>query len=265
MLPPAPPPDPPTTGDLARADDAPAAAAGYRPERERMLALTEVILCSGVPTQLVIGHGLAVAGLSPFVDGQPQAMPLAALALLDSIVLIGLIIALLRAHGESVTALLVGQRPVAREVALGLLLVPVLFVGVGVLVLTLRALFPWTHNVPVNPFEQLMRTPMDAALFTVVVIVAGGLREEIQRVFLLHRFEVHLGGPIFGLIVISVGFGLGHLVQGLDAAIVTGMLGYAWGALYLRRRSAVAPIVSHAGYNTLQILQVMVLRRLGVP
>ena len=58
-----------------------------------------------------------------------------------------------------------------------------------------------------------------------------------------------------GLIIVSVAFGAGHAMQGWDATIATGLLGLTWGWLYLRRRSAVAPIVSHAGYNALQILQ----------
>jgi membrane protease YdiL (CAAX protease family) len=234
-------------------------------ERDRVRALTEVVLCSGLPTQLVIGQGLALLGLRPLVDGVPQPVPLALLALLDSVVLIALILALLRARGESPVELIIGRRSPLRESLLGLLLVPALFVGVGLVVLTLRAVFPWTHNVPVNPFEQLMRTTTDAVLFGVVVIVAGGLREEIQRAFLLRRFEVYLGGPVVGLLVVSVGFGLGHALQGWDAAIVTALLGYTWGVMYFRRRSAVAPIVSHAGYNVLQIVQVMVLRGMHLP
>ena len=56
-------------------------------------------------------------------------------------------------------------------------------------------------------------------------MVAGGLREEVQRAFILHRFERHLGGAAIGLVVFSVAFGLGHLVQGRDAAVITGLLG----------------------------------------
>ena len=51
-------------------------------------------------------------------------------------------------------------------------------------------------------------------------------------------------------------------MQGLDAAVATGLLGLAWGFMYLRRGSAVAPIVSHAGYNTTQLLQLMLVRAL---
>ena len=36
-------------------------------------------------------------------------------------------------------------------------------------------------------------------------------------------------------------------MQGLDAAVTTtGLLGAFWGIIYLRRRSAAVPIVSHA-------------------
>jgi membrane protease YdiL (CAAX protease family) len=226
------------------------------PQAPRARALLEVVLCCGYPTQLLIGTALAIAGWPPFTaEGVPRLGPLVALALLDTIVLLVLIAVLLHAGGERLWPLLSGARPVLREAGLGLLLVPVIFVGVGLTVLAVRRLLPWTHNVPLNPFEALLRTPAHAGLFAVIVIVAGGLREEVQRVFLLHRFEQHLGGAAVGLVVLSLAFGAGHYVQGWDASIVTGLLGLAWGWIYLRRRSAIAPIVSHAGYNAAQILQ----------
>jgi membrane protease YdiL (CAAX protease family) len=135
---------------------------------------------------------------------------------------------------------------------------------VGVTVLTLRRLVPSLHNVPINPFEPLIRTTRDAGLFSVIAIVAGGLREEAQRAFLLRRFSTHLGGPAVGLALTSVAFGAGHLVQGFDAAVATGLLGCAWGLLYLRRQSAVGPIVSHAAYNSAQVLQLMLLRSIAL-
>jgi membrane protease YdiL (CAAX protease family) len=59
------------------------------------------------------------------------------------------------------------------------------------------------------------------------------------------------------VVVLSLAFGLGHIVQGWDAVITTGSLGAFWAVLYLKRRSAVAPIVSHAGFNTAEILRVV--------
>jgi uncharacterized protein len=249
------PVEPVASGDAL----APARTEGRR--RERFAALVEVLLCSGVPTQLLIGQALALGGWRPFTEaGVPQAGPLFALALIDTLVLLLLIVVLQRARGESMRGLLLGDRSIGREAWFGLAIVPALFLAVGVTVLVLRRLFPWLHNVASNPFEQLIRTPRDAGLFSVVAIVAGGLREEVQRAFLLRRFSTHLGGPAVGLAVVSVAFGAGHLAQGFDAAVATGLLGLAWGVMYLRRGSAVGPIVSHAGYNGTQVLQLLLVR-----
>jgi uncharacterized protein len=232
---------------------------------ERMTALIEVLLCSGVPTQLVIGQALALGGWTPFTGaGVPQAGPIFALALIDTLVLLVLITALLRARGETMHGLLIGRRSVGRETWLGLALVPGMFLAVGIIMLVLRRLLPGLHNVPDNPFQQMIRTPRDAGLFSLVAIVAGGLREEVQRAFLLRRFSTHLGGPAVGLAIVSVAFGAGHLLQGFDAAAATGMLGFVWGAMYLRRGSAVGPIASHAGYNGTQVLQLLLLRSVPV-
>jgi membrane protease YdiL (CAAX protease family) len=64
-----------------------------------------------------------------------------------------------------------------------------------------------------------------------------------------------------GLVVTSVAFGFGHLIQGVDAAVATALLGAFWGMVYLRRRSTVAPMVSHAGFDLLQIVQVIAVGR----
>ena len=94
----------------------------------------------------------------------------------------------------------------------------------------------------------------------VIAMVAGGVREEIQRGFILHRFSQYLGGGLIGLIVHSTVFGLGHVDQGWDAAIAVATLGAIWGTIYLIRRSIVAPMVSHAGFNLAQVIKYLVLR-----
>ena len=80
-------------------------------------------------------------------------------------------------------------------------------------------LAPQLHNVPRNPLADLMQNPRDAVIFAFVVMIAGGVREEIQRGFILHRFEQYLGGGAVGVIVLSSLFGLGHFVQGWDVAL----------------------------------------------
>jgi len=55
--------------------------------------------------------------------------------------------------------------------------------------------------------------------------------------------------------IYSVVFGLGHIEQGYAAAIATGTLGAMWGCIYFIRRSIVAPMVSHAGFNLGQLVK----------
>lgn len=233
--------------------------------RARLVALSEVLLCSSVPTQLAISAVLALAGWQPITaapDGSTQYSfgYVLALTLGDTVILVALMIWFMRARGESARALWLGTRRRGREVLLGLALVPILFVGVVVLLNGLRLLFPGLHNVATNPLERFASGGgVHVALFALVAIVAGGIREELQRAFLLHRFEHYLGGATVGVIVVSVGFGLGHLVQGWDAAIATGVMGAFWAVLYLDRRSSVAPVVSHAGFNTFEILRIALL------
>jgi membrane protease YdiL (CAAX protease family) len=223
---------------------------------ERARALLEVLLCSGFPTQLLVIGLMSAGGLGARgEDGRLSIAFVATLSLADAVLLITLIVLLLRAGGERPRDVFLGRRPIAREAARGLLLIPAsFFIAIAVLVLV-RHLAPWLHNVPVNPLEDILRTPRDRVIAAFVVIVAGGLREEMQRAFILHRFEQSLGGAVVGLVIFSVAFGLGHVEQGRDVAIATASLGVFWGAIYLTRRSIVSVSVAHAGFNLSEIVR----------
>lgn len=226
------------------------------PSRSRAAAsLFEVILCSGFPTQLLLSALLAAAGFAALTpDGQPPFGYIVTLTLLDVVIVVALITIFLRARRESVRELVLGVRPPQREAALGVLLILPIVVGATGAILLIGWLAPALRNVPDNPFAALLGTPGRALIFTFVVVLAGGLREELQRAFILRRFDQHLGGGWLGLVVFSLAFGLGHAIQGWDTVIVTGALGALWGALYLLRGSAVAAMVSHAGFNLTQIV-----------
>jgi membrane protease YdiL (CAAX protease family) len=226
-----------------------------------VIALLEVLICSDYPTQLALAATFTALGFQPIgADGALRVGFVAWLSLVDAVLLLALIIGFLYAHGERPRDIFLGSRPVAGEIAFGVpLTVVVLVVGIGLL-LGIRYLVPSLQTVPENPLEGLLRSPRDAWMFAFVALVAGGIREEIQRAFLLHRFEVWLGGSTVGVVVTSLAFGAGHLLQGVDAALVTGSLGALWAVVYLRRRSTLAPIVSHAGFNLLQVLQYVATR-----
>lgn len=223
---------------------------------QRLGALVEVLLCSGFPSQLFLiavltGFGMelrtAAGDLSPrFVF---------TLSLLDTVFVIGLVMFFLKAHRESPRQVLLGARPVLREVFLGLSLIPLIFLWVFVILALILTYAPQLHNVAKNPMEDMLQNRQDALIFAIVVTIAGGVREEVQRGFILHRFSQYLGGGGTGIVVFSLVFGLGHIDQGLDAAIVTGLLGAAWGGIYLARRSIIAAMVCHAGFNLLQLVK----------
>ncbi len=226
--------------------------------QDRVTAVLEVLLCSGFPTQALVVGMLAAAGWRPVA---PLTLSyVVVLSLIDSVVLVALIVTFIRLRGERVSEVFFGGRSVVAEAVAGVpLIFAALAIGIGILTL-LRMVAPGLHDVEQNPLEALIATPRDAAVFAVVVVIAGGIREELQRAFLLRRFERQLGGPIVGVIVASAVFGAGHRVQGADAAIATALLGAFWAVVYLRRRSVMAPVVSHSGFNLLQLLQVAVTR-----
>ena len=49
-------------------------------------------------------------------------------------------------------------------------------------------------------------------------------------------------------------FGLGHLYQGLGTAISTAVSGLVFALVYLRRRSALEPVIAHAFSDVLAML-----------
>lgn len=222
------------------------------------LTWTEILLCSGYPTQLLIAQLLLRAGVAAQLPGGALSGTFVfALSLGDAALLISLIVFLLIRRGERPATILFGTGSFKREAIFGALSLPLIIAIVIVLTVGIRRLVPSLHNVPDNPLEALAGKGASVWLFLIVVIVAGGVREELQRAFLLHRFRGDLGQPWMGLLITSLSFGMGHTLQGLDAAIITGTLGAVWGTFYLKRNSAIAPIVSHSLFNSAELLRII--------
>lgn len=216
-------------------------------------AIVEIVLCSGVPSQLALAYMFALAGFSPLQGERLSFGYITTLLLLDATLMIALIFWLLRRRGEHPRDVFLGSRPVEREAWLGVAMTVVVFLLALIVMSAARLLVPSLHNVQENPLQQLISTPGQALILSIVATVGGGLREEIQRAFILHRFEQHLGGARVGLVLYSLVFGLGHSLQGWDAVLTTAMLGLFWGYIYITRRSIVAPVVSHSGFNAAEI------------
>ena len=232
----------------------PALTPDVRPQITRARALIEVLVCSGYTTQLTIVALLSVVGIMPGADGSLSPTFIFAVSIIDTVVLLSLVVLLLKRSGDRPRDIFLGERRVLGELGFGVAMVPAIFIVVLATQLGLRAVAPYLHNVEVSPFTPLLSSPALLIGFVVLVLVAGGIREELQRAFLLHRFEQRLGGGWVGVVITSVAFGLGHTLQGWDAAIVTAMMGAFWGVIYLNRRSVAGTVTNHALFNVAQVL-----------
>lgn len=239
----------------APATPSPADAARTATPYARVTSLVEVVLCSGFPTQLLVTACLAASGLRPLEgDGTLSLRFIGWLSVIDTVLLVGLVFLFLRGRGERPAEVLLGRRAVSREVRLGVLMLPLAFGLVALAALIIEWLAPSLRDPDGNPLAALLRNRANIAVFAAIAVLAGGLREEVQRAFVLHRFDQHLGGAALGLGLFSLAFGVGHVMQGWDAAILTALLGAFWGVLYLWRRSVVAPAVCHAAFNLVEVL-----------
>jgi membrane protease YdiL (CAAX protease family) len=228
------------------------------PPRPTWPTWVEILACSGYPTQLAVSYGLLIAGLSPTTaNGGLSGRFVFALSLIDTVLLLSLIVLFIRRRHQRPRDVFFGTTQPLREMAAGAFSLPVVLMLVIGLTLFIRRFLPSLHNVPDNPLEGLIGGEISIWVFLFVVIVAGGVREELQRAFLLQRFRDDLRQPWLGLFITSLSFGMGHTLQGLDAAVITGALGAFWGFLYLTRGGALASMVSHSLFNSGELLRVL--------
>jgi membrane protease YdiL (CAAX protease family) len=240
----------------------PAPELSYLPVRrpvlplERLGAIVEVVICSGFPSQILLILIMRGLGMQMQTEEGRLSPPFVfTLSLVDAVLVVGLVVLFLRAHHESVRRVLFGEGSMLREALFGIAVLPAVFMLVLLVLVLILRFAPQLHNVARNPLEDMLKNRSDAMIFAAVVMIAGGVREEVQRGFIVHRFGRYLGGAGWGIAIYSVLFGLGHVEQGIDAMIATALLGVLWGLLYVARRSIVASMVSHAGFNLAQLLK----------
>ena len=189
MEPPAPTLDASGRPDLVRAPARRLSMSAWWP-------FVEVLLCSDFPTQIALALLFAALGLGshPAIR-RVQLRFVAPLLLTDT-----------RCPHRPDPALLCvrtasGPRRAFSAIVTGRdelwAAVPMIVVAYGIAIAVMltrrRASHPWLHTVEQNPLQDLLRTPRDAALFAVVVVIAGGVREEVQRAFILTPLRALLG------------------------------------------------------------------------
>jgi len=218
---------------------------------ERVQALVEVLLVSGALSSLlaVLPFSMTAGGGSSLMK---DARLLAAFSLLEAAITMLILILILMIRGEAASAAGLRFHHGRGDSLLGLATVPILFALNILIALFFRLALP-DYYLEVNPLTELIRTPSDLLWILATALVSGGIKEELQRAFILRRFQRHLGGAVTGLVVWSIAFGAGHYVQGPQGIVSAGTYGLIFGVLYLLRGSLVAPMVAHGAYNSLAI------------
>jgi membrane protease YdiL (CAAX protease family) len=221
--------------------------------RRRLGTLAEILLALGLLTDY-----LAASILPPFpsVPNQPASVKsLAAFLTLSSLLFLALLAILQRLQGKSLLDFLGPGSRLGREALRGLLWVPAIFAAAYLLKFFFRHAAPMLYSGEKNVLEEMMRDPADLGLFLFASLFAGGIKEEFQRAFVIRRFEAGWGPAWVGALLYAAYFGYGHLLQGIDEAIIAGLVGLAWGLLFIARKSVVAPVVSHGLYDALELIR----------
>lgn len=224
-----------------------------KPLAEKLLALLEVLLLSGL-----VSSALAFIPFSIYLGKTAHLLTsdvktVSAFLLLESALTFLLLAAILGLHGEKIRDLGLSWDRWKSHCWLGLALVPILLLVNVMVALFFRVFLP-KYYVEQNPLTDIIHTPQQLILLIFSALIAGGLKEELQRAFILRRFSRYLGGAGLGLVLWSLVFGAGHYIQGVQGIVVAVLYGFAFGILYLLRGSLIAPIVAHGAYDTVVLL-----------
>ena len=173
----------------------------------------------------------------------------------DATCTIGILWIMQRLRGKDLASLGWRHRNRSRELRIGFQVLPGLILLMFLLSLFFEAFLPdWVTER--NPLLALIQSPTDVMIFMAASIYAGGIKEELQRGFIIERFENSLGGAIWGVVVWSLVFGALHYTQGIDNSIKAGCLGLVLGILYWKRRRLEGPIIAHALFDVVVVLLV---------
>jgi len=118
----------------------------------------------------------------------------------------------------------------------------------------LQGLFPMPKDVP---FEHLFDRPRDAYLLSILAVSIGPLMEELFFRGFMYPVVARRIGPVWGILLTALPFGLIHLPQygwALGAALVIFLVGVVCGVVRAVTKSVGASFLVHVGYNGMQML-----------
>jgi membrane protease YdiL (CAAX protease family) len=220
---------------------------------DRLQAAFEILLLSGL-----ISGFLAALVLPLFHIRNTELLVkdiriLSIYLLIESGAALLILAAVLKLHRETFHSLGFRGEHWKRNFLMGLAIIPFLFLINAIVAIVFKVYLP-EYYMEKNPLVENLHTPQQLALFIFSALIAGGIKEEIQRAFIINRFRSYLGGAGTGLLIWSLAFGAGHYVQGAQGIVIASLYGFLFGGIYLLSGSLIAPIAAHGAYDALAIL-----------
>lgn len=223
------------------------------PRSDRIQAFIEILLLSGLISSFLAGLIFA-AFLGKKADLlATDSTIISAFVLLEAVFIFLLLAAILKAHRESLSSLGLKWERWKSHLFLGFGLAPTFFLINALVAYIFRVYLP-EYYIEQNPLTETIQTPQQLILFIFSALVAGGIKEELQRAFIISRFRRYLGGAWIGLVLWSLAFGAAHYVQGVQGIAIATLYGFIFGIVYIISGSIIAPIVAHGAYDTLALL-----------
>ena len=218
-----------------------------------MQAAFEVLLMSGLLSSFLAGLPLSLLGGNSAELLENDAKLISLFVLLEAGFAFLILFMVLRVRRENLQSLGLEWARWKPKLIIGLALVPFLFL-INILVAVAFRLYLPAYYIEQNPLTEIIHTPQQLILFIFSALIAGGIKEELQRAFILNRFRRYLGGSAVGLLVWSLAFGAGHYVQGLQGVLIASIFGFVFGLVYIMSGSLIAPIIAHGTYDTIALL-----------
>jgi membrane protease YdiL (CAAX protease family) len=176
--------------------------------------------------------------------------------ILNKVALFAVLALLLHLEQQGWEGVGLNRRDWPRHVGIGVGIGLAMFIGLNVaLTAALEALIP--RPAPSGPsILSFFAQWRNLLIWLPIGVFGGGVVEELERIFVLTRFEQWLGRPglILGVILTAVMFGVGHLYQGVGAALSTAVSGLVFALVFLRRRSALEAMTAHAFSDVLAMV-----------
>ncbi len=164
--------------------------------------------------------------------------------ILRDLALVALVAFFLWRNREPLTR--IGWNPafLRREAVLGVVLFFPMVLFTGMLERVFRSLGLSAPSTPLPRF--LTATDWEEFALALLLVVFVAIAEEtIFRGYLILRLQNLTGSPVAAAVLSSVVFAMGHGYEGTAGVATVGVMGLIFAAVYLWRRSLVAPIVMH--------------------